>query len=147
MLPDCLLPGYLLPPPPAYLPAAAPPRPRPPTPPPPPPGAGLQAKERGLIQDGDRVVVSQCPRKNMRSDVMQESGVVKIITVQDTPQELQQAASLKMQRSYSQVGGGAGALGEGGGGGGSTQLTTAHRSSRPSGEPGLQAGASLQQAG
>jgi len=43
--------------------------------------ACLQAKNRGLLGPGDRVVVSQCPRMNERFPVMAEAGVVKILTV------------------------------------------------------------------
>ncbi len=39
-----------------------------------------QAKAVGLVTSGDRVVVSQCPR-DIQSDVMGESGVVQLITV------------------------------------------------------------------
>ena len=35
-----------------------------------------------MVVPGDRVVVSQCPR-NMDSGVMQETGVVKLITVDE----------------------------------------------------------------
>lgn len=42
----------------------------------------LQAHARGLTRPGDRVVVSQCPRKTSKFDsVMSEAGVVKIITL------------------------------------------------------------------
>jgi hypothetical protein len=42
----------------------------------------VEAKERGLTRPGDRVVVSQCPRKTQKfTDVMQETGVVKILTL------------------------------------------------------------------
>lgn len=43
----------------------------------------MQAKQRGLVATGDRVVVSQCPRVNSQFDCMQEAGVVKILTVED----------------------------------------------------------------
>ncbi|GBF93146.1 pyruvate kinase [Raphidocelis subcapitata] len=45
--------------------------------------AALQmALERGLTRPGDRVVVSQCPRKTQRySSIMEETGVVKILTL------------------------------------------------------------------
>lgn len=41
-----------------------------------------QAKSVGLARSGDKVVVSQCPRTGY-SDVMEEAGVVKLITVDD----------------------------------------------------------------
>lgn len=40
------------------------------------------AKSVGLARSGDKVVVSQCPRTGY-SDVMEEAGVVKLITVDD----------------------------------------------------------------
>lgn len=40
----------------------------------------LQAKAHGLVKVGDTVVVSQCPR-HTDSSVMQEAGVVKLVTV------------------------------------------------------------------
>lgn len=41
------------------------------------------AKAVGLVRAGDKVVISQCPRTGY-SDVMEEAGVVKLITVDDT---------------------------------------------------------------
>ena len=38
------------------------------------------AKANGLVSVGDRVVVSQCPRKD-NSDVMEEAGVVSLVQV------------------------------------------------------------------
>lgn len=43
----------------------------------------VQAKAVGLVRAGDKVVISQCPRTGY-SDVMEEAGVVKLITVDDT---------------------------------------------------------------
>ncbi|KAG2439721.1 hypothetical protein HYH02_010599 [Chlamydomonas schloesseri] len=40
------------------------------------------AKQVGMVRSGDKVVVSQCPRTGY-SDVMEEAGVVKLITVDD----------------------------------------------------------------
>ncbi|KAG2488957.1 hypothetical protein HYH03_012576 [Edaphochlamys debaryana] len=40
------------------------------------------AKQAGMVKSGDKVVVSQCPRTGY-SDVMEEAGVVKLITVDD----------------------------------------------------------------
>ena len=38
------------------------------------------AKANGLVEVGDRIVVSQCPRKDT-SDVMEEVGVVSLVQV------------------------------------------------------------------
>lgn len=46
----------------------------------------MQAKENGLVKTGDRVVVSQCPR-DINSEVMEEKGIVKLITVDDDVEE------------------------------------------------------------
>ncbi|GLC42008.1 hypothetical protein PLESTF_000110500 [Pleodorina starrii] len=40
------------------------------------------AKQVGMVKSGDKVVVSQCPRTGY-SEVMEEAGVVKLITVDD----------------------------------------------------------------
>ena len=40
------------------------------------------AKANGLVAVGDRVVVSQCPRKDT-SDVMEEAGVVSLVQVSE----------------------------------------------------------------
>ena len=40
------------------------------------------AKANGLVAAGDRVIVSQCPRKDS-SDVMEEVGVVSIVQVSE----------------------------------------------------------------
>ena len=40
----------------------------------------VQARSLGLVTEGDQVVVSQCPRAGI-SEVMEEAGVVKLVTV------------------------------------------------------------------
>lgn len=53
----------------------------------------VQAREKGLAKDGDRVVVSQCPRV-LADGLFEEAAVVKFLIVgEEAPKQLPRCGS------------------------------------------------------
>jgi hypothetical protein len=53
----------------------------------------LQAESKGLVQKGDRVVVSQCPRHNKDGQFI-EAGIIKFVVVGASEESMSAVGSL-----------------------------------------------------